>query len=70
MRRPRRVPRFLPPKPAKPDTVLDRKDLLARTRDRTGGPVLSSGTKVAGNLPSWSPLPPHEILTRPRGRAS
>ena len=63
IRRPRRTPSF---SPAPPDSrpVIDRKDLLARTRDTTGGPKLSSDRAMAGGLPEWSPLPPNEMIVR------
>ena len=64
-RRPRRTPSFSPA-PSGRGTVVDRKDLLVRTRDTTGAPKLSSDRPIAGNLPAWSPLPPNETIVRRR----
>lgn len=64
-RRPRRTPSFSPAPPGR-GTVVDRKDLLVRTRDTTGAPKLSSDRPIAGNLPAWSPLPPNETIVRRR----
>ena len=64
-RRPRRTPSFSPA-PSGQGTVVDRKDLLVRTRDTTGAPKLSSDRPIAGNLPAWSPLPPNETIVRRR----
>ena len=63
IRRPRRTPSFSPAPPGS-RPVIDRKDLLARTRDTTGGPKLSSDRAMAGGLPEWSPLPPNEMIVR------
>ena len=64
-RRPRRTPSFSPA-PSGRGTVVDRKDLLVRTRDTTGAPKLSSDRPIEGNLPAWSPLPPNETIVRRR----
>ena len=53
----------VPPPPGS-GPVIDRKDLLARTRDTTGAPKLSSDRAMAGGLPEWSPLPPNEMIVR------
>lgn len=63
IRRPRRTPSFSPAPPGS-GPVIDRKDLLARTRDTTGAPKLSSDRAMAGGLPEWSPLPPNEMIVR------
>lgn len=63
IRRPRRTPSFSPAPPGS-GPVIDRKDLLARTRDTTGAPKLSSDRAMAGGLPEWSPLPPNETIVR------
>ena len=63
IRRPRRTPSFSPAPPGS-GPVIDRKDLLARTRDTTGDPKLSSDRAMAGGLPEWSPLPPNEMIVR------
>ena len=68
-RRPRRTPSFSPAPPGR-GTVVDRKDLLVRTRDTTGAPKLSSDRPIAGNLPAWSPLPPNETIVRRRSSPS
>ena len=70
VRRPRRMPRFAPAPSTESTGVIDRKDLLARTRGTREGPRLSQESKMAGNLPAWCPLPPHELIVHRAARTS
>ncbi|WP_273167787.1 hypothetical protein, partial [Actinomyces israelii] len=70
VRRPRRMPRFAPAPSRESTAVIDRKDLLARTRSTKEGPQLSRESKMAGNLPAWCPLPPHELIVRRSARTA
>lgn len=59
--------RFLPRDDAAEDQVTVTRRALLGERRNTGKPTLSRHHKIAGNLPDWEPLPPHEQLVhRPR----
>lgn len=71
IRRARRTPTFTPAPSRGRSEILDRRDLLARTRDTTNDPTLSSDRTIACDFPEWSPLPPNETIERrPTGTRS
>ncbi|WP_156628664.1 hypothetical protein [Mycobacterium sp. 1274756.6] len=64
IRRTRRRP-FIPPTPDAENTVVSR-ELLSRGKGKKS--QLPRNRKIAGDLPTWEPLPPGEIVVR-RGEA-
>ena len=58
---------FLPPQPVDQGQVISRE---AGRGPRGGQPKIPRNRKIAGNLPSWDPLPPGEIHVIHRGGRS
>lgn len=59
--------RFLPRAEADTDQVTVTRRALLGERRNSGTPTLSRHHRIAGDLPSWDPLPPNEqLVQRPR----